>query len=157
MGIAVDGLAVEGHAIGFIDVEQLNAGAVGADVIRVAGQGRGGCPDGPLIGAVTQQVGRDLVAADHVVGIATAVGLVEVLLEDAHVDAGHGVVDDRSIAGVEGQHAAHVLEELEETYFDEGFDRAKFFKGGKEILDAVATFWDGLEADRVNKHSKPGK
>jgi len=58
---------------------------------------------------------------------------------------------------VEGQHAEHVLEELEDVYFDEGFDREKFFKGGKEILEAVATFWEGLEADRVNKHYKPGK
>ena len=31
------------------------------------------------------------------------------------------------------------------------FDREKFFQGGREILDAVATFWDGLESDRVNK------
>ncbi|MBY0230744.1 MAG: hypothetical protein K2W96_15765 [Gemmataceae bacterium] len=52
---------------------------------------------------------------------------------------------------VEGQHAGHVMEELEEAYFDEDFDRAKFFQGGKEILEAVATFWDGLEADRVAK------
>ena len=52
---------------------------------------------------------------------------------------------------VEGQHAGHVMEELEEAYFDPGFDRAKFFQGGKEILDAVATFWDGLEADRLAK------
>jgi hypothetical protein len=58
---------------------------------------------------------------------------------------------------VEGQHAAHVLEELEEVYFDEGFDREKFFKGGKEILEAVATFWDGLEADRIAKRTTPGK
>ena len=52
---------------------------------------------------------------------------------------------------VEGQHAGHVMEELEEAYFDEHFDRAKFFQGGKEILEAVATFWDGLEADRLAK------
>jgi hypothetical protein len=54
---------------------------------------------------------------------------------------------------VEGQHAGHVLEELEDAYFDEGFDRAKFFQGGREILDAVAAFWDGLESDRVNRVS----
>jgi hypothetical protein len=51
---------------------------------------------------------------------------------------------------VEGQHAGHTLEELEETYFAEDFDKKKFFQGGKEILDAVAAFWNGLEADRVN-------
>jgi hypothetical protein len=52
---------------------------------------------------------------------------------------------------VEAQHAGHTMEELEEVYFDEGFDREKFFQGGREILDAVAAFWDGLEADRVNR------
>jgi hypothetical protein len=52
---------------------------------------------------------------------------------------------------VEGQHAGHTLEELEDVYFDPDFDRAKFFQGGREILDAVAVFWDGLEEDRL-KH-----
>jgi hypothetical protein len=51
---------------------------------------------------------------------------------------------------VEGQHAGHVMEELEETYFDPDFDREKFFKGGRDMLDGVAVFWDGLEQDRVN-------
>jgi hypothetical protein len=50
---------------------------------------------------------------------------------------------------VEGQHAGHTLEELEDVYFDPAFDRAKFFQGGREILDAVAAFWDGLEEDRL--------
>jgi hypothetical protein len=49
---------------------------------------------------------------------------------------------------VEGQHAGHTLEELEETYFSEGFDREKFLEGGRQILDGVAAFWDGLEEDR---------
>lgn len=52
---------------------------------------------------------------------------------------------------VEAQHAGHTMEELEEVYFSEDFDRKKFFQGGKEILEAVAAFWEGLEADRVNK------
>jgi len=52
---------------------------------------------------------------------------------------------------VEAQHAAHTMEELEEIYFDPDFDRDRFFKGGKEILDAVAVFWDGLNDDRLNK------
>ncbi|MCI0462544.1 MAG: hypothetical protein L0Z62_36810 [Gemmataceae bacterium] len=52
---------------------------------------------------------------------------------------------------VEGQHAGHVMDELEDAYFDPDFDRAKFFQGGREVLEAVATFWDGLEADRKNK------
>jgi hypothetical protein len=55
---------------------------------------------------------------------------------------------------VEAQHAAHTMEELEEIYFDEDFDRNRFFKGGKEILEGVAAFWDGLHQDRVNKTYK---
>jgi len=49
---------------------------------------------------------------------------------------------------VEGQHAGHTMEELEEVYFSPAFDREKFLQGGRAILDAVAAFWDGLEADR---------
>lgn len=51
---------------------------------------------------------------------------------------------------VEGQHAGHTLEELEEVYFKSDFDRAKFMQGGKEILDAIAVFWDGLNDDRLS-------
>jgi pyrroloquinoline quinone (PQQ) biosynthesis protein C len=51
---------------------------------------------------------------------------------------------------VEAQHAGHTLEELEEVYFKPDFDRAKFMQGGKEILDAIAIFWDGLNSDRIN-------
>ncbi len=54
---------------------------------------------------------------------------------------------------VEAQHAGHTLEELEEVYFDPKFDRAKFFQGGKEILEAIAVFWDGLNQDRLNQNS----
>jgi hypothetical protein len=49
---------------------------------------------------------------------------------------------------VEAQHAGHTMEELEAVYFAPGFDRDKFFQGGHEVLDAIATFWDGLESDR---------
>jgi hypothetical protein len=52
---------------------------------------------------------------------------------------------------VEAQHAGHTMEELEDVYFGPGFDRDKFFQGGREVLDAIATFWDGLEFDRVNR------
>jgi len=52
---------------------------------------------------------------------------------------------------VEAQHAGHTMEELEEVYFDPDFDREKFFQGGREILDAVAAFWDGLNKDRLNR------
>lgn len=51
---------------------------------------------------------------------------------------------------VEAQHAGHTLEELEVVYFHPEFDRAKFIQGGKEILDAIAVFWDGLNEDRLN-------
>ncbi|HEY9675227.1 MAG TPA: hypothetical protein V6D11_27545 [Waterburya sp.] len=51
---------------------------------------------------------------------------------------------------VEGQHAGHTLEELEDVYFKPEFDRAKFMQGGREILDAIAVFWDGLNSDRLN-------
>jgi 4-hydroxybenzoate polyprenyltransferase len=52
---------------------------------------------------------------------------------------------------VEAQHAGHTLEELEEVYFKPGFDRAKFLQGGREILTAIAVFWDGLNCDRQSK------
>ena len=53
---------------------------------------------------------------------------------------------------VEAQHAGHTLEELEEVYFKPNFDRAKFMQGGREILDAIAIFWDGLNSDRFTPH-----
>jgi len=53
---------------------------------------------------------------------------------------------------VEAQHAAHTLDELEEVYFNPDFDREKFFQGGREVLESIATFWDGLEADRLHHH-----
>jgi pyrroloquinoline quinone (PQQ) biosynthesis protein C len=53
---------------------------------------------------------------------------------------------------VEAQHAGHTLEELEDVYFSPNFDREKFLQGGKEILEAIAVFWDGLESDRLPPH-----
>jgi hypothetical protein len=50
---------------------------------------------------------------------------------------------------VEAQHAGHVMEELEDVFFDPGFDQERFFRGAREVLDAIAAFWDGLEADRL--------
>jgi hypothetical protein len=49
---------------------------------------------------------------------------------------------------VEAQHAGHTMEELEDVYFDAGFARDKFFQGGREVLEAIAVFWDGLNDDR---------
>jgi hypothetical protein len=51
---------------------------------------------------------------------------------------------------VEAQHAGHTMEELEEVYFSDEFDREKFFQGGREVLEAIAVFWDGLHHDRLN-------
>lgn len=51
---------------------------------------------------------------------------------------------------VEAQHAGHTLEELELVYFSPSFDRTQFIQGGREILEAIAVFWNGLEHDRVN-------
>jgi hypothetical protein len=51
---------------------------------------------------------------------------------------------------VEAQHAGHTMEELEEVYFAPDFDRERFLQGGREILEAIAAFWDGLENDRLN-------
>jgi hypothetical protein len=49
---------------------------------------------------------------------------------------------------VEAQHAGHVMEELEGVFFDPMFSCDRFFLGAHEVLDAIALFWDGLEADR---------
>lgn len=52
---------------------------------------------------------------------------------------------------VEGQHAGHTLEELEAVYFQPNFDATKFIQAGKEILEAIAVFWDGLNDDRLHQ------
>ena len=52
---------------------------------------------------------------------------------------------------VEAQHAGHTMEELEEVFFSPDFERDKFFQGGREVLEAIALFWDGLNQDRLNE------
>ncbi len=49
---------------------------------------------------------------------------------------------------LEAQHAQHTQEELEEYYFQNEFNEDTFIRYGNEMLDAVAAFWDGLEAQR---------
>jgi hypothetical protein len=49
---------------------------------------------------------------------------------------------------VEAQHAGHTMEELEDVFFAPNFDPERFFRGAREVLDAIALFWDGLEDDR---------
>lgn len=51
-------------------------------------------------------------------------------------------------AKLEAQHALHTQEELEELYFERQIDEDKFIAVGKEMLDGVAEFWDGLYRDR---------
>jgi hypothetical protein len=50
---------------------------------------------------------------------------------------------------IEEQHADHVMDELEELYFEAGFDEEKFLKGGREMLDGVEAFWVGLNEQRI--------
>lgn len=52
---------------------------------------------------------------------------------------------------VEAQHAGHTLEELEAVYFHPDFNRVRFLQGGREILEAIAVFWDGLDRDRLDR------
>lgn len=49
---------------------------------------------------------------------------------------------------IESQHAAHTQEELEELYFTLDLDEDGFIHYGNEMLDGVAAFWDGLDAQR---------
>jgi hypothetical protein len=50
---------------------------------------------------------------------------------------------------VEAQHAGHMMDELEGVFFEPQFDESRFFQGAREVLDAIAVFWDGLENDRL--------
>ncbi len=51
---------------------------------------------------------------------------------------------------VEGQHASHTQKELEDLYFGpHEFNEDQFIISGKEMLDGVAAFWDGLNTHRL--------
>lgn len=54
---------------------------------------------------------------------------------------------------LEAQHAAHTQDELAEIFEMPDFDREKFLQGGREILEALAVFWLGLENDRLQAES----
>ncbi|MEX2658846.1 MAG: hypothetical protein WD232_04045 [Acidimicrobiales bacterium] len=54
---------------------------------------------------------------------------------------------------VEDQHAAHTDDELAEAFALPGFDQRRFLAGAAEMLDAVAVFWDGLDADRRSRRT----
>jgi hypothetical protein len=51
---------------------------------------------------------------------------------------------------LEAQHAAHTHDELAGVFHLPGFDRQKFFDGGREMLEGLAVFWNGLENARLN-------
>jgi hypothetical protein len=57
---------------------------------------------------------------------------------------------------VEDQHAAHTVDDLAAVYQSPDFDEARFLAGGREMLDAVAAFWDGLDADRSHRDRTHG-
>lgn len=50
---------------------------------------------------------------------------------------------------IEDQHAEHVLEELEEAFFEDWFNKKEYIRGGMEMLDGVMAFWDGLNKTRL--------
>ncbi len=49
---------------------------------------------------------------------------------------------------LEAQHARHTQEELEELYFTRDIRENDFIFYGNQMLDGVAAFWDGLNAQR---------
>lgn len=50
---------------------------------------------------------------------------------------------------IEGQHAEHTQEELEEYYFEHEVAEENFIQYGNEMLDGVKRFWDGLNQERL--------
>ncbi len=50
---------------------------------------------------------------------------------------------------LEDNHAAHTAEELREAFAKPGFSAERFLRAGEAILDAVGTFWYGLDDARV--------
>jgi hypothetical protein len=55
---------------------------------------------------------------------------------------------------VEDQHAKHTWDELEEEFFShENIDEGRFIQGGVKMLDGVLAFWNGLDEERIARHS----
>jgi hypothetical protein len=52
---------------------------------------------------------------------------------------------------LEAQHAQHTQEELEEYFFQSEVDEDAFIHCGNEMLDGVAAFWNGLDAQRLER------
>ncbi len=49
---------------------------------------------------------------------------------------------------IESVHGANVMEELRETFNDPAFNQKRWFSGGRKALNAIHTFWLGLELNR---------
>lgn len=49
---------------------------------------------------------------------------------------------------MEAGHGANVWHELEQIFGQPGFDERKFLRGGRQALEAIHTFWKGLDAQR---------
>jgi hypothetical protein len=49
---------------------------------------------------------------------------------------------------LEDQHASHTDDELDEAFAQPGFSEDAFIQGANAMLNAVAIFWNGLDADR---------
>ncbi len=49
---------------------------------------------------------------------------------------------------IESGHGLNVWKELEETFDDPEFDQVKFLRGGQRALQAIKTFWLGLDRSR---------
>jgi hypothetical protein len=54
---------------------------------------------------------------------------------------------------LEEQHAQHTDDELAAAFVKPGFSEERFLVAGEAILNATATFWNGLEADRLSEHA----
>jgi hypothetical protein len=50
---------------------------------------------------------------------------------------------------LEAQHAGHTAQELEHLAQRPGFDAERFLSAGRQMLDGLAEFWNGLERDRL--------
>ena len=55
---------------------------------------------------------------------------------------------------LEAQHADHTAHELEVLVERPGFDRSKFLRAGRAMLDALSLFWNGLDRDRLRQTRK---
>lgn len=55
---------------------------------------------------------------------------------------------------VESAHGAGVWKELEQTRSTPGFDARRFLQGGRRALDAIHTFWQGLDESRRRAQSE---